>query len=297
MFTVGYVVQQRRALLWEQEAREAQWLSEGRTWANRRNITVPVLATSIALSPDGKKLAAGSESEVTLWNLHSGQLLLKMKKQYNHPRVVFSADGKLLFSVATYQHFHTVKVWDAAIGKLEKTYTTYALPDYLLPLNKAAAKKVNPLGGEVRIHYRDNSKPDRTVNANVTNTQYIGALALSPNNKTLAVVGVDENSSDPPVTELQVLDMKSSRLIRNLSQDNFSIESVAFSPDSRDLAVIALAGPGDYPKRVRIWNAQSGKMVHEVPLYRGEVWRGLTFSANGKWLIGLGNTTELWRMD
>src|SRR6185295_9487023 len=69
--------------------------------------------TSVAFSPDGKRLASSSRDQtVKVWDAMSGQEALTLKGHTDQVlSVVFSADGKRLVS-ASYDQ--TVKVWDAS---------------------------------------------------------------------------------------------------------------------------------------------------------------------------------------
>src|SRR5262249_37379593 len=72
--------------------------------------------SSVACSPDGKRLATGSwDRTVKLWDAATGQELLTLK---GHSEailsVAFSPDGKRL---ATGSQDQTVKLWDAATGQ------------------------------------------------------------------------------------------------------------------------------------------------------------------------------------
>jgi WD40 repeat protein len=68
---------------------------------------------SVAFSPDGKRLATGSNDDtVKLWDAATGQELLTLKGHSNSIfSVAFSPDSKRL---ATRSEDGTVKLWDAA---------------------------------------------------------------------------------------------------------------------------------------------------------------------------------------
>jgi WD40 repeat protein len=63
---------------------------------------------SVAFSPDGRTLAAGS-SVITLWDSASGQLLRTLSEDSNS--VAFSPDGRTLASGGS---DNTIKFWDVS---------------------------------------------------------------------------------------------------------------------------------------------------------------------------------------
>lgn len=80
--------------------------------------------TSLAWSPDGKTLAAGSQSEIVLWNPHSGAI---QKTLRGHPHTVttvaWSPDGKRLASGDGYYNDDgMVIIWNTSTGKILKKF-------------------------------------------------------------------------------------------------------------------------------------------------------------------------------
>ena len=81
-----------------------------------RSRGTPAASTSVAFSPDGKRLASASrDGTVKVWDAATGQETLTLKGHTGRVRsVAFSPDGKRLASASDDR---TVKVWDAATGQ------------------------------------------------------------------------------------------------------------------------------------------------------------------------------------
>ena len=77
-------------------------------------------AISLSFSPDGKTIAVGDEKQVvSLRDARSLEVLQQMKQENKPQASAFSPDGKLLaVAGGGYTRDYTVRIWDAATGKL-----------------------------------------------------------------------------------------------------------------------------------------------------------------------------------
>jgi len=87
---------------------------------------------SVALSPDGRRLAAGAaDGWIVVWDLSTAQVV--WKGQASTAAVLslgFSADGALLLSGSSDQR---VRLWDAATGEKRATLTGAGPADAISP--------------------------------------------------------------------------------------------------------------------------------------------------------------------
>jgi RNA polymerase sigma factor (sigma-70 family) len=277
---------------------------------------------TLALSPDGTLLATGSrKGGIPLWNPKTGELVRKLGKDGERQcyHVAFSPDAKTLAAIERdAKNQDSLSLWDLASGKEMRRFegsiglwglaysrdgkTLIAATSGAIRLLDAATGKEIGLtagspsfvcfastspDGRTLAYLRNNDirfwdmKSGREIGSIDAHNNGIRSLALAPDGRTVAASGGEH--------DINLWDVKTCKLLRRLQWDkkesphSWSSEVVAFSSDGRMLA------SGDYPTSiVRIWEADSGKLVRRLPFSENtkelSTIESIAFSPDGKTL-------------
>jgi len=175
-----------------------------------------------------------------------------------------------------------VRVFDVVSGKAIRTFeetpskgfNTLALtPDgkLLLTLDREGGLKVAELatGTELLQHKFPGD--------------VMASLALSADGSTLAL------ATGPNTRKLLVWKWQTAEEPREFKTGDYHPRNVAFSPDAR-----LLAASDDLEASVRVWEVQSGQLLHKLELPDQEPYRhfGVAFSADGNTLAAYGQTNQ-----
>ncbi|MDR6598384.1 WD40 repeat protein [Saccharothrix longispora] len=226
-------------------------LAEPNGWPGQAGIIV-----ALAFSPDGRFLAAASESGTAqLWNVADPALAQSPSEVLGHGdsvrAVVFSPDGRLL---ATGGDDATIRLWDV---------TDYARPALVGTTLRGHAGTVNSLafspdgstlasaGADSTIRLWDVTDTTAVTTLGATPRSHlstmassVAAVAFSPDGRTLA-----GGNSDSTVQLWNIADpARPKHLGSPLRGHVGTVGSVAFSPDGRTLAT------GSLDQTVRLWN-------------------------------------------
>ncbi len=235
--------------------------------------------TSIAFSPDGRRLATGTvDGAVMVWDTETGRESRSFKGRTSAViSLAFSSDGSRLTSVCS---DWTAKAWDVTTDQetltLEASQTIGCLA---FDMNNAHLAYAS---ADLRYKLWD-LETGHEVRTLKGHTGRVSSVVFSPDRRWLALALLDNTVRVWNVTEWR------ESLILKGHTNNVSI--VAFSPDGRRLA----SASGD--KTVKVWDAATGQETRTVnPRRDMYVPLSLAFSPDGTRLAASGSTgtLEVW---
>jgi WD40 repeat protein len=276
---------------------------------------------SIALSSDGKRLAAGvPDGAIILWDVATGKPVLPFEGHRDEVcSLAFSPDGTILASGGDRLHLWSVRdnktirriaakgmdadaIAYAPDGKrlacaswrmgLQLWDTTTGKELRRIDCRKDRACKVSfaPDGvflvsrhesGLVRVWDPATGKLLRRFGERLGQYQSVGFSALSPDGKTLAVGG--------PNGTTQVWRVADGKQLRRLGEQGGSGFSAAFSPDGKTLATA--------DTKIQLWDLATGKELRRMEGHEPWVF-ALVFSPDARMLASAGSDEDirLWEV-
>jgi WD40 repeat protein len=251
--------------------------------ANTESLTVKTPQIfSLALSPDGKRLAAGDdEGHVTLWDTTTWELLRTLKGHKGTViTVAFSPDGK---TVASGCFDTTFKLWDAETGQELSTVSPNAETIYSIEFSPNG-ERLATFTGSNAVKIWDIKTLKEVWSTPGRNSLTVPLVSFSPDGKRI-VAGEDYKA--------RLFDAATGKELREIQMPD-GVSAAKYSLDGKTLVIqagntIKITDPetGSERRTIKVENDEKGYFV------------SIALSPDGKLLASSGsdNAIRVWEVD
>jgi eukaryotic-like serine/threonine-protein kinase len=238
---------------------------------------------SIAFSPDGQRIACGSEDgAIEVWDVSSGRILFTIDGDSDFARsVAYTPDNKRLISAGD---DGVVRIWDAATGQLRRMLKGHSKGIRTMAVSPDGRYIAS--GGDDRSVRLWDAFTGQELHVFKGHQGAVWSLTFSPDGKRL-ISGEQGN--------VKAWDISAGREVYNFDSDNMWGRGFAFSPDGKRFAVDTLDGN----LRVADSPASEEFLVLTGPgNHYGEATFDVIFSPDGQRLAtssGGSNAVRIWK--
>ena len=240
----------------------------------------------IRFVPDGTQFVVATSIGIWLYDAHTGAEIARFNKEpRNTKTIAFSPDGKTLISSDSKG---AVQMWDTSTGKLRSTFQGPRKITNAVSVSSAdRIKLANEQHGNIRL-WEFNTKTTQPIVTDINSDSRFGysvVMALSPNAMFFAAATREGDEIYP----VWVWDANTGELLFTLKEHTRWIRTLAFSPDSKTLAI------GNERRTIWLWDTDTGTLRGTLKVPAGS-FHALAFSPNGKLLAsGSGDgSVRLW---
>ncbi|APA16011.1 hypothetical protein sscle_16g107810 [Sclerotinia sclerotiorum 1980 UF-70] len=234
--------------------------------------------TSVAFSPDGTKVASGSDDKtIRLWDTVTGESLQTLEGHSNPvTSVAFSPDGT---KVASGSDDKTIRLWDIVTGESLQTLEGHS--------NWVTSVAFSPDGTKVASGSEDktirlwDAVTGESLQTLEGHSNWVTSVAFSPDGTKVAS-GSDDKT-------IRLWDTVTGESLQTLEGHSNRVTSLAFSPDGTKVA------SSSFDDTVRLWDAVTGESLQTLEGHSDGV-SSLAFSPDGTKVASgsFDDTVRLW---
>lgn len=245
----------------------------------------PTTIVSAAFSKDYRILATLDYSGIIkTWDLTTGQTLITHAAQTYYSGsngIGITPDNRYIISTGP---FNSLKIVSVADGSLVRTIAASGT-NYTNETIIAADGSYFVSGGSNNTVLIRDPNTGNTIRTLTGHTGEVRGLAISPDNKTIASIGIDYT--------LRIWDATTGNQLQSISASlngiKYQTGSISYSPDGQFIS--ATLGPN-----IASWNVSNGQLLASWSTVGGLNLQTMAYSPNGKLLAtgGFDNKVKIW---
>ncbi|KAG9088911.1 hypothetical protein FS749_001766, partial [Ceratobasidium sp. UAMH 11750] len=248
-----------------------------------RSISVSSEVNSVAISPDSRRIASGSDDgTVRIWDAETGDTVLKPLKGHTRAvnSVAFSPNSRW---IASGSDDMTIRIWDAETGETRfdplRGHSNRVLSVAFSPDSRRIASG----SADKTVHVWDAETGQPVLKPLNGHTRGVNSVAFSSDGQSIVSGSMD--------CTLRIWDARTgASTFEPLKGHSHPVRSVAFSPGSHWIASCS------NDTTIRIWDAETCKEVLQ-PLQGHSDWvKSVAFSPDSRYLVSGSDdsTVRIW---
>jgi WD40 repeat protein len=235
---------------------------------------------TLALSPNGQRIASESKDSIKIWDLSTRRELRTITRTDNglgYTSVIWSADGNRVIAIDN----KTVKIWNASNGQVVRTLSGHTEDVDAIAVSRDGRRIASISKDRLVVWNGD-------TGGKIAEFSGIAAfdLCFSADGKRLFISPVLNFSATRMIT---VIDIDAGRQIQGISNGTLlAISSLWLNPDGNQLFAGSM-------NRIFIHDANTGRLIRTVTGH-GDYYNSIVFNHDGRYMCTGGNKITIWNL-